>query len=355
MAEQTRAYKLKIFPTDSKSEIARYALGRAQLYLKSLLGHELFSGAKISTKGQGQLFNQMAHQAKGKAKAIKESAKETGNKWNVPLNPKPEIPVKLSKSKNSSFDYWAHVPNLFEKSKTVKIPAKSHRGLNKALREGWELSKWAYLKDGYILVFVSKEVKRAKIKKPDCLGIDVGLKHAYSDSLGNLSDGLGKKIRKAKHRQAERARQGHKKKRNLQINKTLVKETLNRHAKKIINRALSSSKINIAVENPVIIGNISRGKLTGWAGAYLARRLQVLGKENSIPMIFVNPWKTSQTCNECEENVRVIRDKNKFSCGACGIAIHADTNASKTISRKGTQIAEKILLNQAAKNLGRRA
>lgn len=355
MTEQTRAYKLKIFPTDSKAEIARYALDRAQSYLRPLIGHMLFSGAKISTKGQGQLFNQMAHQAKGKARAIKESSKETGNKWNVPLNPMPEIPVKISKNKNSSFDYWVHVPDLFEKSKTVKIPAKSHKALNGVLRTGWSLSKWAYLKEGYILVFVSKEVKRAKIKKTDCLGIDVGLKHAYSDSLGNLSDGLGRKIRKAKHRQAERSRQGHRKKRNLQINKSIIKQVLDRHAKKIIDRALSFSKVNISVENPVTIGNISRGKLTGWAGAYEARRLQILGKENSIPVIFVNPWKTSLTCSECGEKDRVIREKNKFSCSSCGIAIHADLNAAKNISLKGAQIAEKILLNQAAKNLGRRA
>ncbi len=354
MAEQTRAYKLKIFPTDSKAEIARYALDRAQLYLKSLLGHELFSGAKISTKGQGQLFNQMAHQAKGKAKAIKESSKETGSKWNVPLNPKPEIPVKISKNKKANFDYWVHVPNQFEKSRTVKIPTKSHKALNQALKNGWEMSKWAYLKDAYILVFVSKKVKKSRIKNKECLGIDVGIKHIMADSLGNMAGGIGKKIRKVNHLQAERSRQGHKKKRNLQINKTLIKQTLDRHAKKIISRALSSSKVNISVENPVTIGNISRGKLQGFAGGYLARRLQILGKENSIPVIFVNPWKTSLTCSECGEKDRVIRDRGAFACLACGIAIQADLNAAKNISWKGAQIAEKILLNQAAKNLGRR-
>jgi len=348
MAEQTRAYKLKIFPTDSKAEIARYALNRGQLYLKSFLGHYLFSKEKISTKDQGQLANQMSYQAKGKAKAIKESAKETGNKWNVPRDPKPEIPVKLEKNKNSSFDYWVVIPNLLEKAKTVRVPAKSHKALNHALKNGWELSKWAYLKsENQIIVFVKKEVARAEIK-PDCLGIDVGLKHSYADSQGFLADGLGRKIRKTKHRQSERLRQKHKKNRNSVKYKSSVKNTLDRNAKKIIRNAKLLGK-NISVENPVIIGQISRGSLQGWAGAYTARRLQILGKENSVAVITVHPAYTSKTCSECEEKFRVIRVKKDFNCQACGFYLNADINGARNVARKGTLIAGKILLNQATK------
>ena len=115
MAEQTRAYKLKIYPTKSKSEIAGYTLNWAQVYLKKLLAFNLFDGRKITTKGQGQLFNQMSHQARGKAKAIKD--------------PKVTLPCKLEKAASTSFDYWICVPNQWEKSKVVRIPANGHKAL----------------------------------------------------------------------------------------------------------------------------------------------------------------------------------------------------------------------------------
>jgi len=337
-------------PTKSKEELVRYSLDRGQLYLKSFLGHELFDARKISTQGQGQLANQMAHQAKGKAKAIKESSKKTGNKWNVPQNPKAEIPCKLEKSKNSKFDYWVVVPNLWTKAKTVRVPLKSHKALNQSLKEGWQISKWACLKEGNtIMVFVSRKKEKPKIKT-ECLGVDVGLKHSFSDSHGYLANGLGKKIKKTKHRQSERLQQGHKKNRNSVKYKSSVKNTLDRNAKKIIRNAKFLGK-NIAVENPVTIGQISRGSLQGWAGAYLARRLQVLGMEESVSVIFVNPWKTSKTCSSCEEKDRVIRVKNNFDCEACGLHLNADINAAKNIARNGTVIASKIILklNQAPK------
>ena len=347
-----RSYKLKMVPTESKSEIAKYALNRANLYLKSFLGYELFDGRKISTKNQGQLANQMACQAKGKAKAIKESSKETGNKWNVPQNPKAEIPCKLEKSKNS-FDYWITVSNLWEKAKTVKIPLKSHKALNKALKNNWKISKWAYLKDDYVIVFVSREVDRAKVI-PKCLGIDVGMKRAISTSDGFCGKSLSPIMKKNKKSGAERYRQRMKfnQIQKKKINKrTNIKQELNIYAKALINRAKKSS-VSLALESPVVLNNLKSGKLQGWARNHLFNRVAVLGKEEGIFVIGVNPYNTSRLCHCCQtlgEREKILFTCGNEKCKKFSILQNADTNASINIETRGTQIAGKILLNQAAK------
>ena len=264
MAEQTRAYKLKIYPTRSKSEIAGYALNRAKVYLKKLLATNLFDGRKITTQGQGQLFNQMSHQARGKAKAIKESSKETGNKWNVPENPKVSLPCKLEKAASTSFDYWICVPNQWEKSKVVRIPANGH----KALKNGWKLSNWAHLTEtGEILVNVSKEVAKAAIPS-DCIGVDVGIKRAVTTSDGFCGKDLSGIIRKDRKSAAERSRQrtlhGQKIPQKKKINKTKIKQELNRYAKDCINRVKGDPSLGMALESSRIL---AKSLLTTFAGA----------------------------------------------------------------------------------------
>ncbi len=360
MSEQIRGYKLKIFPTNSKSELIRYVLNRGQLYLKSFLGHELFSGKKVSTEGQGQLANQMANLARNKAKAIKECSKTTGNKWNVPKNPKPEVPVKLEKSKKSSYDYWVCVPNLFEKKKLVRVPAKSHKALNKAIKNGWKLSSWAYLKsENEIIVFVKKEVKKAEIPI-DVIGVDVGLKRCITTSDGYRGLDLRPLIRSEKIKRSERFRQRTKYKQEISYkrknDKTKIKQQINRYARSVINRARAQG-IGVAVESSRVLINLKSGNLQGWARCAFFNRVQVLGKEEGVFVVGVNPAYTSKKCPDC----RAVGNRDginftceNWKCNKVSVLQDADIVGGKNIQIEGRVALGSILRKSETRTLVRR-
>ena len=355
MITVTRSYKLKCYETRSKKEGTKYTLSRYSVFYNKYLPHFLFGGKNTSTVGMGWLANKAQHKAKGQAKAILASSKATGNKWNVPQDPKVSIPVQLEKS-NNSFDYWINVSQQWPGEKPHKIPAKSHKALNKALKNNWELSDWAELYidekgEMYLRVFVSKEVEEAKWTT-NTLGVDVGIKHAVVTSEGYLANGLTQAKKKTRKRLANQMRDADLKKKKRDIRKkekTYIKQKLDIEAKKIIGRAKLLG-LTLVLEDPVIIGNISRGKNQGWAGAYFSRRCAVLAREESVPVFFVNPQYTSQTCSKCHQKDKRNRATQAvFKCVSCGHTSNADLNASVVIAQKGTESINYLMQSGSGK------
>lgn len=329
-----RRYQLRLYGNTTKTDTARYTQKRFNDYANMFLGRIYFGERRISTAGMGDLANRAAHRSHKIIKALRASEKATKNKTNVPFARKLGCNAKIEMSKNSRFDYWVRVLNQW--GKEVFIPAKSHGKLNEALRAGWKMSGVCEFKiinsNPYAIVFVSKEAP--KIKRPKTtIGCDVGYKYSVCTSEGHIGQNVSKVIRRSKEIQSERQRQGHKISSKV---KSRIKQILDHEAKLVLGRSKRTGA-RLVVEDPKRLAGLSTGRLHGWARGYFANRIAVLGKENGIEVLTVNPYQTSITCSKCGVVDKQSRDKQAFVCTSCGHTDHADLNAAKNIALKGTQ------------------
>jgi len=282
----TRTYKLKVYGNFYKMEDVRYSASISHKYTQHFVTQLYFSDKKhLSTKGMGTLANKSQKKAMETLAAHRASTKETGNKSNIPQIKYSICPGTISKSKDSSFDYW--VGFISQWGNKFKIPAKSHKALNKALKSSWILSDHCELKsinnEWYVYVFVSKEVEEP-VRKEKCIGVDVGLKHASTRSDNYLGPNLSKIIKAEKEKQKSRQKNKVKKKEF----KSKIKQILDSE----VNRVLRRSKIlstNIAIENPKRLANLRSGKLQGWARSYFGNRLLIRAKEEEVWLDLINP------------------------------------------------------------------
>lgn len=336
----TRSYKLKIFGNPKKVDTARYTQMRFIQYCNTFSSKVYFGDKKISTVGMGITANQALYKVFGAVRALKASGRVLKKKTNVPFFKRTGCRANIEKSKSSCFDYWIMVSNQWSKT-TVRLPAKSHKALNKALRDGWEMSSLCEFKmingNAYAVVFVSKEVEKAS--KPNrFFGCDVGYKYSVCRSDGHIGQNISKVIRRSKQIQAERRRQKHK---ISNKTKTAVKQVLDMEAKKAIGRSKRLSA-RLVVESPKVMARLSTGRLHGWARTYFANRLETLGKENGIQVLAVNPYQTSIACFRCKSVDKQSRDGQAFKCTSCGHADHADVNAAKNIAVRASEKSERI-------------
>ena len=331
----TRSYLLPIYPNLHKLEDVRYSSSRYILYLKCFTSNLYYTSVKFfSTAGMGTLANQAQKQAMGIVRGEKRIKKD---KTSCPTINFESVPASISKSKNSTYDYWITVTSQFKNR--VRIPANSYWKLNEKLREGWKLSPHCefVLKDKKwkARVFVTKEVPFPEIQK-GFLGVDVGINHGVARSDGYLGRNLFKLIGEEKASQAERQRQKHKKK----PFKTKVKQALDTEVKLALRR--SKGRSNIVVENPKSLANLKMGTLNRWAKTYFSKRLQDRALEEGVFVSWVNPAYTSITCFSCKKKDKKSRDKQVFKCVACGYTDHADLNAARNISLKGQERVLKV-------------
>jgi IS605 OrfB family transposase len=79
-----------------------------------------------------------------------------------------------------------------------------------------------------------------------------------------------------------------------------------------------------------------RVTLRSWAfwelGFYIGYKAERLG----VPVVFVDPRYTSQTCADCGHRERANRvSQSEFTCRSCGVVAHADRNAARNIAHRG--------------------
>ena len=345
----TRGYKLKAYGNKAKTDTALYTHNRFIHYLNYFLGRLFFNGNKhLSTKGMGRVANQAKHKARGMVSALLALQKE--GKVNIPHQPNEWAYGKLEKSKGSTYDYWVRVSNLWGKTKVVRLPLKSHKALNKALKNHWELSEHCEFKlikgELIVKVFVSKEVEIPSASA-ECIGADVGINKSVCFSDGYKGMGLREPIRKAKESQQERYRQRMKFRQVQKFKgsktKSYIKQILDSEAKELVRRSKELGS-NIVVESRKILQNLRCGRLNRWARCYFANRLEILCKEGSIFFLEVNPYQTSLRCHSCDKLGN--REKEVFVCenSSCSeylIEADADINAAKVLKNRGHAVVEK--------------
>ena len=363
-----RSYKLKLYGSKSKFEDLRWSAKEYTEMTRMFTEHLYFKDNVefYSTKGMGLLGNQAQRKALGMVKSKKSLETEQGHKKSVPfLNKQLCFGQVKKQSSHKHFNYRVNFSLFFGgKGKSRFLYAKGTKPLKLALKQGWNLSDQCEIffepkgNHWYVHVFVSKSVPIAQAKNKS-IGIDVGVNHIISTSEGHLGNSLSKRLKKLNQSKKEKQRQlslCKKRKqyellnklkinltKNKQINKTIIKQLLDKEAKKIIARGLSSSS-NLVVEDPKVLANLKSKGLLRWARTYFAYRIQTLGKEKGVYVVFTHPAYTSVTCPKCGNQDKENRDKLQFCCKGCGHTDHADINGAKNLARKGQDFVDIYVL-----------
>ena len=83
-------------------------------------------------------------------------------------------------------------------------------------------------------------------------------------------------------------------------------------------------------------GNRFRRKLNSWSFYELQRQIQYKAAWDGIPVMFVDPKRTSKLCPICGEQIQEDRlQLRKLLCNNCGISMDRDVVASMNIAHKG--------------------
>ena len=116
---------------------------------------------------------------------------------------------------------------------------------------------------------------------------------------------------------------------NHQISKQVV-ETAKRTGTGIALEDLTGIRSRVRHRKP------QRSTLNSWAFRQLGDFIAYKAEQAGVPLMWVNPAYTSQTCSECGHRDRGNRpNQATFACRRCGILLNADHNAARNIAAKG--------------------
>jgi putative transposase len=97
---------------------------------------------------------------------------------------------------------------------------------------------------------------------------------------------------------------------------------------------------------------VQRAKISGWSFYQLKEMIAYKSKLRGVPVFFVDPKYTSQTCSACGHCEKASRkSQSEFECVKCNHSLNADFNAALNIRGKAivtvTQKSENIVLSNA--------
>jgi putative transposase len=197
----------------------------------------------------------------------------------------------------------------------------------------------------------------APVDPTDFLGIDLGIANIASDSDGKHYSGSQTKSVRYRHRRLRtklQKKQTRAAKRRLRLLSGREQRfaTWENHniSKQIVAEAKRSGR-GIAVEEltgireRVKAGRKQRAVLHSWAFSQLRLFLEYKATFAGVVLVAVDPRNTSRTCAECGHCAKENRKtQDKFRCGSCAHAAHADINAARNI-RAGALVNRPYLTN----------
>ncbi|WP_150254517.1 RNA-guided endonuclease InsQ/TnpB family protein [Nocardiopsis deserti] len=204
-------------------------------------------------------------------------------------------------------------------------------------------------RDGAWFLAVTVEVPDAPEIDPDSfLGVDLGIVNIATTSDGRVMAGRGinryrrrqqrlrtklqsKGTRSAKRllRKRHRREARHARDVNHRISKRIVAEA-ERTGRGISLEDLKGIRVRVRQRRP------QRVTLHSWSFHQLGQFIAYKARLKGVPVVFVDPAYTSQTCAECDHvDYRNRVDQAVFICRGCGVVAHADRNASANIAARG--------------------
>ncbi|MET7855105.1 transposase [Streptomyces avermitilis] len=214
---------------------------------------------------------------------------------------------------------------------------------------------------GVFYLVATCDVPEAEQYEPDgFIGVDLGIENIATASTGYLAAGRGlnryrkrqlalraklqkKRTKSARRRLKARARKEarHAANSNHIISKTIVTEA-ERTGRGLSLEELKGIRNRVRLRKPwghLPAEGWGRVALHSWAFAQLADFIVYKAKRAGVPLVFVDPAYTSQTCAECghvDKRNRV--GQGLFICRGCGVVAHADRNASHNIATRGESV-----------------
>ena len=179
----------------------------------------------------------------------------------------------------------------------------------------------------------------------DILGVDLGIVNLASDSEGKRFS--GEKI--SRHRRIYEHRRRNLQRKDTKSAKRKLKKISGKHkrfqshtnhviSKRLVQNAKDTDRA-IALEdltgirNRVTVRRKQRARHSNWSFYQLRQFIEYKAELVGIPVIFVDPRYTSQTCSVCGHISKSNRsNQSNFSCVSCGYSANADTNAAVNIA-----------------------
>jgi IS605 OrfB family transposase len=210
-------------------------------------------------------------------------------------------------------------------------------------------SDLCYIKDKFYL-FVSCEVEEAKqIDVDGMIGVDLGIVNIASDSDGEQFSGkaIDENRHKFEHRRKNLQKKGTKSaKRKLKKisgkQSRFQSHTNHLISKRLVEKAQGTQRA-IALENlsgireATVVRRSQRARHANWAFYDLRAKIVYKAKLAGVPVFFVDPKYTSQTCSQCGHISKSNRkSQSNFTCNQCGFSANADYNAAVNIAARAT-------------------
>jgi len=204
-------------------------------------------------------------------------------------------------------------------------------------------------KNGDFYLGATCDIDEAEPIEPEgILGVDLGIKNIATTSDGQKFAGnhlnnvrrrrrlQRKKIQAVGTKSARRKLKrlsGKERRHATHVNHCISKQIV--ETAKDTNRAIALEELK-GIRNRIRLRRSQRDDLHSWSFYQLGQFVQYKAQRAGVPVVFVNPRYTSQTCNACGSiDKRNRKTQDKFLCKSCGHAGHADINAALNISVRG--------------------
>jgi IS605 OrfB family transposase len=230
----------------------------------------------------------------------------------------------------------------------IRIPlvvSSYHQGIIKQGRVRGQ-ADLVLVEDVFYLLLVVDLPEPPPEKPVDFLGVDLGIKNIATDSDGkNFSGGHLNSLRKRHFKLRQRLqKKGTKSARRLlkkrrQKESRFARDVNHQIARKLVERAKGTGR-GIALEDlkgireRITVRKSQRRQHHSWAFYQLRQFIGYKARLAGVPVVYVNPRYTSQTCSRCghrDKRNRPTRDD--FKCVQCGYVAPADHNAAENIRR----------------------
>jgi IS605 OrfB family transposase len=202
---------------------------------------------------------------------------------------------------------------------------------------------------GKWFLYATCDIPEPELTEPaGFLGVDLGIANIATTDGGTRHSGkyLNRQRHQARHLRARLQAKNTKSAKRL-LKKRARKEarfaadTNHLIAKRIVTEAQRTGR-GIALEDlmgiraRVRLRKPQRVTLHSWAFAQLGQFIAYKAVLAGVPVVYVDPAYTSQTCSSCGHLSKKNRpDQVTFCCTSCGFAEHADVNAARNIAARG--------------------